>query len=97
MMTFYFDRFLLGVHQPLEHHFFGRRKKRKKTKFKQIKGEGNEKEEKNLWQWEDDFSTTTLTFTQGNQRPKGKNKKQLMDAGKRVEWKFAHQQQKSHF
>lgn len=30
-------------------------------------------------------------------RDKGKNKKQLMDAGKRVEWKFAHQQQKSHF
>lgn len=58
------------------------------------------RKKKNLWQWEDDFSrsgTTTLTFTQGNQRPKGKSKKELMDAWKRVEWKFAHQQKKISF
>jgi hypothetical protein len=89
----------LGIQQPLEHHFLRKEKEEEKREFKQIKGEGNEKKEKkNIWQWEDDFSrsgTTTLTFTQGNQRPKGKNKKQLMDAGKRVEWKFAHQQKKN--
>jgi hypothetical protein len=101
MMAFYFVRFLLGFQQPLEHHFLRKEKEEEKREFKQIKGEGNEKKEKkNIWQWEDDFSrsgTTTLTFTQGNQRPKGKNKKQLMDAWKRVEWKFAHQQKKISF